>query len=293
VDAVAYARGSALGSGVTVRTDSTYVPVHPITSEGRPVNFAGAVGELELLLEVVRPLDGGEGEVRLTATGEGARSMSGLPNVTVVGPADLKPSGSLDGGKSRSWSYLLSPLDSGRVVLGPDSIGWLDPETGTFRQASFGPDTLQATRPPPPGTSVAPPRRRGDVVSPVTLAGGAVFLAVLVSMVLLTRSRRRDRDIRVAEAEDPDQLLSALESELSRLLTGEEGYMDGRELARLLALRGVDRITIRAVVASWRRAEALVAGTGRHMLDEVREEADSALGRLRGLLIEDSNAENG
>ena len=121
-------------------------------------------------------------------------------------------------------------------------------------------------------------------LSATTVAAGLVALAALAALLLALRCRRREAGVSVGEASDPDELLSALEASLSRLLTGEEGYVEGRELARMLALRGVDRITVRSVVACWRRAEALVSGSERYMLEDVRKEAEAVIERLEGLL---------
>lgn len=295
VDAVAFASGSPLGSSVTVRSDSTYVAVHPVPREGRPDSFRGAVGELELSLEAAAPSPGGGGrEVVLRASGRGAAGLDDPPPVTVRGPARLEPVGSDGSGKSRRWTYLLCPEGDGRAVLGPDSVPWLDPRSGEYRWAAYGGDTLTVEAPAPTESPVEPPAaEEAGGTDPVLLAGGLVLLAAAASGILVLRSRRRERSPSLKAAEDPDELLSAMESGLSRLLGGGEGYIDGRELRRLLALKGVDRVTARSVVACWRRAEALVSGSGRHMLERVREDAVNAMARLEEEVLDDGGPSKG
>ncbi len=291
VNAVAFARGSPLGSGVSLKSDSVRVPVHPIPRRGRPDNFGGAVGEVRLLLEVGEcPEGSSERPVKLTAEGEGARFLEAFPGVSVRGPADLEVVASSSGRKRRTWTCLLTPTDSGSVVLGPDSVAWLDPADGTFHQAAFGPERVDVL--PPSATEGAVMAETGESGGPsaTTVAAGLVALAALSALLLALRCRRRETPASVGEASDPDELLSALEASLSRLLTGEEGYVEGRELARMLALRGTDRITVRSVVACWRHAEALVSGSERYMLEDVRKEAEAVIERLEGLLA--GQAEN-
>jgi len=285
VNAVAFARGSPLGSGVSLRSDSVRVPVHPIPRQGRPDNFGGAVGEVRLLLEVGEcPEGSSERPVQLTAEGDGARFHEDFPGVSVRGPADLEVVAGSRGRKRRTWTCLLTPTDSGSVILGPDSVAWLDPADGAFHQAAFGPRRLDVLPPSATQEAVIPETDESGGPSATAVAAGLVTLAALAALLLALRCRRREAGISVAEASDPDELLSALEASLSRLLTGEEGYVEGRELARMLALRGVDRITVRSVVACWRHAEALVSGSERYMLEDVRSEAEAVIERLEGLL---------
>ncbi len=285
VSAVAFARGSPLGSGVRLVSDSARVAVHPIPREGRPENFAGAVGEIALSLEVTaHPGNSAERQVVLTASGEGAPFIDGFPAITVRGPADLEEVDASGEGKRRTWTWLLVPSDSGRVVLGPDSVAWLDPETGTFGQAVFGPSAASVSPSAPSRDAVMPRRDGDDGPSPALLAALLVALAAILAAVMVLRARRSERTASLEDAADPDELLSALEAELSRLVSGERGYVDGRELARMLSLKGVDRITARSVVACWRHAEALVTGSERYMLEDVKGEALAAVERLKELL---------
>jgi hypothetical protein len=202
--------------------------------------------------------------------------------------------GSDGSGKSRRWTYLLCPEGDGRAVLGPDSVPWLDPRSGEYRWAAYGGDTLTVEAPAPTESPVEPPAaEEAGGTDPVLLAGGLVLLAAAASGILVLRSRRRERSPSLKAAEDPDELLSAMETGLSRLLGDGEGYIDGRELRRLLSLRGVDRVTARSVVACWRRAEALVSGSGRHMLERVREDAVNAMARLEEEVLDDGGPSKG
>jgi len=285
VNAVAFARGSPMGSGVRLKSDSVRVPVHPIPMENRPENFGGVVGEVHLRLEVGEcPHGSSERPVALTAEGDGASFLEDFPGVTVRGPAGLESVGRNGGEKTRTWTWLLTPTDSGRVILGPDSLAWLDPVNGTFHQASFGPERVDVLPPSATEGAVMPENGNSGGPSATTMAAALVVLAALTAMLLAVLCRRRETRISIGEASDPDELLSALETSLSRLLTGEEGYVEGRELARMLTLRGVDRITVRCVVACWRHAEALVSGSERYMLGDVRKEAEAVIERLEGLL---------
>ena len=295
VNAVAFARGSPLGSGVSLKSDSVRIPVHPIPRRGRPGNFGGAAGPVRLLLEVGEcPEGSSERPVELTAEGDGARFLEDFPGISVRGPANLDLVASSSGRKRRTWTCLLTPVDSGRVVLGPDSVAWLDPVDGTFHQATFGPERVDVLPPPETAGAVMPETAESGGTSATAVAAGLVALAALAALLLALRWRRREGGLSVGEASDPDELLSALEASLSRLLTGEEGYVEGRALARMLALRGVDRITVRSVVACWRHAEALVSGSERYMLEDVRKEAEAVIGRLEGLLAgQAGNADDG
>ena len=291
VEALAFAGRSPFGTGITLHSDSVRVPVLPIPDEGRPENFAGTAGELAMDLQVINPYEEGcaDREIRLSASGPGAFGLRESPRISISGPADLRRVGDSGQGKRREWSFLLVPEDSGTVILGPDSLGWLDPTTGGFRQAVFGPETLQVT---PgrrdPGEVVLPPPVDDGGIPAVAVAGALVALVTLVAAVMVLRSGRRDRRRAVSDARDPYELLSALESQLSRMLTGEEGYIDGRELDRLLSARGVDRIAARSVVSCWKRVEALVSGTSGLSHEDLREEAVEVVKRLEKLLFKTS-----
>lgn len=285
VDALAFAHGSPLGSSVTVRSDSSFVAVNPVPQEGRPEGFSGAVGRVDVTVDVGEPAGESCGRrLVISAGGPGAAGLDRPPPLTVEGPAELELVGSRGRGKSRSWTFLLSPREAGRVRIGPDSLPWLDPASGEFAWTRYGAGSLEVAAPAPTRNPVEPPARGGeDGADPVGLAAGLVVLAAAVSLILILRSRRSERRPSLAEAEDADELLSAMESRLGGLLA-DGNYLDGRELRRLMSLRGVDGVTARSVMACWRRAEALASGSGRHMLGRVREDAVNAIARLEEIL---------
>ena len=263
--------------------DSIWIPVMPFPEGGRPANFAGAVDSLSVALSRV---PGGysmaaERCFELTATGPGAPTLAEPPPLTVGGPASLRfgPREEQPGGVR--WLVLLQPSDSGTVILGPDSVAWFDRGEEAYRQAEIPPCTLTVRAPVRSG---ALPEIDAGPSDGDGILAWAVLAAVLSAIVLLAvRSARKRVSWRpIAEARDPEELLTAMEREISGLLDGAPSSMGFEELNEALDDVGADNILQRRLMRFWKDLELQLSGRAPSPghLEELRRTASELVDQL-------------
>jgi hypothetical protein len=81
---------------------------------------------------------------------------------------------------------------------------------------------------------------------------GVLFLTVKLGY---TVKQKNTRLASVTSAEDMDELLSGLENELSRTLTGKKEYLGYEELDELLSRMNTDSFLARRILRFWRDLE--------------------------------------
>lgn len=245
-----------------ISTEGVTLPVYPFPSEGMPENFNGITGEVVFSCGSVSSSysPGGERCVRITATGPGADRLEELPFLTVEGPASLLQGRCHSTRRgARAWDIIVQPTDSGRVVVGPDSLAWFDTDAGTYRQSVIPACTL----------SVYPIRRRtadlsfldGDNGGSTLFWVSTVSVMLLVSAFLIARSRNRiSGPADVMEAGDVEELLTALGDRLSIVLTGTRSYMGSEVLSEVLDSSSLDSMVARRLLRHWKDLELLLSG---------------------------------
>lgn len=269
-----------------ISTEGTSIPVYPFPLSGMPDNFSGITGSIEFdVSRISRGYSaGGERCLKVTASGPGAERLRQLPELTVEGPAVLRPGRcSVDDDGSRVWNVLVEPSDSGRVIVGPDSIAWFDTSEHVYRQSYIPSCTL----------SVYPVSLRSADLSNLIEDSGdrSLFWVIIVSVmlfmsfVLIVRYRSRvSAPADVMEAGDVEELLTAMGDRLSVMLTGSRSYMGFQELDEILESRSIDVILSRRLLRHWKDLELMLSGreiTEEH-LQRLREKSVEILGEVAG-----------
>jgi len=253
----------------TVFGDTVRVEVSSFPSAGMPPGFPGIVDSVAVRIES-SSAGGGDSMIRLVLSGPGALSGNPDPAPTVSGPADLLPAGSGAEGGSRWWDFLVDPDGDGDVVIGPDSISWFDPADGEYRHAVLPACTLQVCMQGTLCDSAIVAATHGAApgsILPAALAAG-LSLAVALFFLLKWRSAHR-RSVSLADACDAEELLTAFEGELSRILTGRSRAVGADGIESLLHGAGVPQILSMRVLRNWKDLEQLLAG--RHVVESVME----------------------
>ncbi len=244
-----------------ISSEGATIPVYPFPEHDMPDNFTGVTGEVSFSSERVTRgySSGGERCIKITARGPGSSRMEQLPQLTVNGPASVRPgrcTTSQDG--ARSWFVLVEPSDSGNVVIGPDSLAWFDTGSEVYRQAIIPPCTL----------SVYPISLTDADLSFLEEDDGnsALFWVMTVSIMLLASTflilRYRNRvciPADVMDAGDVEELLTVLGDRLSMLLTGSRCYMGSEELDEILDQSSVDVILSRRLLRHWKDLELMLS----------------------------------
>ena len=248
---------------ITIPPSDEHVLVHPFPETGMPLNFDGIADSISFTMVEQRCgySLASERILLLTASGPGAGSILSPPEITVSGPATIEPGVRAGSGESVSWQLLVEPADSGSAVFGPDSMAWFDRENLVYRQAVIPACTLGLRL--PSATPLAPPllesEKGGSLYFPILAVVGSVLLIVIMT---LRRRSRRSLVRTVEEVSDTEELLTLLERELSRMLTGTSSYMGYEELAEAMEERGVDSILSRRILRHWKDIEMSLSGRG-------------------------------
>lgn len=249
--------------------------------EGRPPGWSGLVGPLRLRV------DAAPRRLRLGDSVSVSVGLRGAGNLWVARPPlaeDAPPAGAelfarppeldLEVGEHlgvrRRFSYALVPRRSGRLEIPAVTYAWLDPETGSWRQARSDPVTLSVLPRERSGPSAAGGgdgeaeatrgERRPLRLPPAAMAAALGLLAVLAGAALWRRSAP-DRRARRALAAALDR---ARESREPRARARElEGALRGALELRHPGLRGASpervRRSARGDAATARAADRLEA----------------------------------
>lgn len=226
---------------------------------------------------------GGEQVVRLLASGPGAAYMRFCSPPSVHGEADLLPGASGEGDHLKWWDFVVEPRDTGTVVVGPDTLFWLDRKSASYRRAVVEPCTLRIDVIPRSGREIGIPSLDGG-------SGGRRSLTVIAAVLLGTAGlalrigagRRAKRSESLESSKDPEELLSSFEARVSRILTGRRRYLGYEDLVECLESRGTPTLLARRVLRYWRDLELWISGgdPGRGGLEAMREEGIRILREL-------------
>ena len=138
---LACSTGDGTGEPVEVEVPGARLRVEPLPSHGRPADFSGVVGPIEIASSVSAERVGVGETVSLSVTVSGAgnswAAAPGLPQLDGVDVHPRPPSLTLDAGRvlvaRRSFPYELVPRREGSLVVPPLHVSWYDPEAGAYR----------------------------------------------------------------------------------------------------------------------------------------------------------------
>jgi hypothetical protein len=185
-----------------------------------------------------------------------------LPVITVSGPASLLEAGSGEEEGERWWDLVISPTDSGTVVLGPDSVPWFDRASRTYRQAFIEPCTLfVAGRPELCDSAILAENDVHQDRPMLALLALAPAMAVGAFFLYKWYAARRRR-LETSEARDPEELLTAFELGLASMLTGRPRPIGADGLEEALVALCVPQILQRRLLRHWKDLEQMMARSG-------------------------------
>ncbi len=241
----------------TIESAPILLPVYPFP-DNPPSGWDGALLD-SIAIRVAQlptpPGQGGELAVRVTCIGPGSVYMNQPPILTLQGNAKLVPTDSGSANNKNWWDFILEPEETGYCILGSDSVVWLNRRSNTYRTAFIAPCSLHVTVIPWTDKTIElnPVKSEGSPLCWVTVG----ILGVLTLTALLgTAAKRKDKRLAsVANASDIDELLSGLESELSKMLTGRKEYLGCEELDELLNQCNTDSFLARRILRFWRDLE--------------------------------------
>jgi len=257
-------------------SDSLSIDVYPYPEPIHPEWDGAVLDSVHLELERTGFATGQAGEqtVRLWASGPGAGYIGEPGFVTVHGDARLMEGATGVWNERRWWDFLVEPADTGIVVIGPDSVVWLDRKNARYRFAVVSPCTLRVDVIPRRNREIELTFRRHGPISTrawVILSLGALGLMCLALMIHGRRTRNRDGS--VATAKDIEELLNRFEGEASVLLTGSRRYLGYEELQD--CLEKADTFLARRILRFWKDMEQHLSGRepGREEFEALRETA--------------------
>lgn len=154
----------------TITTDPITINVRPLPTAGRPEDFSGAVGSVQLgmSLSTTEVRVGEAVSLRLEVNGTGDLRQIEPPKVTVEGDARVYQSGedrqigpqqTADGyaiGGRVSFDYLIMPRSAGTLTLKPIVLNYFNPDVERYQSAQTSSATI-TVRPGEAGETIAAP----------------------------------------------------------------------------------------------------------------------------------------
>jgi hypothetical protein len=269
-----------------VQSDSVTVDVYPFP-EPEPPGWNGTLLDSVCVeLEENCPTVGQAGErtVRLRASGPGAAMLPGPDFINVRG-AELLQSDSGESDGEAWWDLIVEPADTGSVILGPDTLVWLDRKHARYRTSVMAPCTLFIDVIPRTDVEIRVPDPDGGRIPASTWAVLSLGAVAIISTGLIVAGGRRRRKIEsAASAGNLEQLLERFEAELSRILTGRREYLGCDELADRLDEKRVDTLLSRRVQRFWKDLERYISDRepGSEAFENLRDTAVQLLAELDG-----------
>lgn len=248
----------------SISTEDSWIAVYPFPEEGKPDNFYGITDSISFQLDEAAGGGyslAGEKCIQLSVTGPGTGWFDTPPEPTVSGPASIISGSSIEISDEKIiWEIILEPSDSGTVIIGPDSIAWFNTDSEIYNQAVIPACTISVHGPylyPVIDLDIMKDRSNSSlfwISASIALLAGVVFLMTKHKF----GSNDSSRDIR--EAHDTEELLTALEYELSKLLTGSPSYLGSQELDEALEDREIDNILSGRLLRHWKDIEMVLSG---------------------------------
>ena len=180
---------NATQKSLTLHTDGTTVKIEPIPPQGRPADFAGAVGRFDVTAEA-SARNGTTGDpltLRMTITGRGnfdrvtTNGLTSSPNWKTYKPnGKFTPDDSAGIEGTRTFEQSIVPTKAGAQEIPALSFSYFDPATQRYVTKSTAPiavDIAQgsATTPAAPPTSAPAadvPKRNSDGLAPDQVVTG-------------------------------------------------------------------------------------------------------------------------
>lgn len=241
-----------------ISTEGERIPVFPFPESDKPDNFNGITDEIFFRIERVTRGYSAAGErcVQLSISGQGYSQLRDPPELTVGGPAVLLSGRSFSlSHDTNAWYILVEPSDSGRVIIGPDSVAWFDTDREEYRQAVIPACTVHVY--PISSRPVDISSLRGSDSDSSLLWIAIVSLLLMLLIIILVRYRKRIAGYApdIAEVNDVEELLTAFGDRLSEMLTGSVSYMGSQELDEALDENTIDSLISRGLLRHWKDLE--------------------------------------
>lgn len=247
-----------------ISSEGSWIAVFPFPEEGQPANFTGISEEVFFSLDETMGgySQSGEECIQLSAAGPGASQLESIPSLTISGPASILPGPLLrdpDRGEV-TCRILIEPNDTGIVIIGPDSLAWFDTDLILYRQSLIPPCTL-SVHGPHQTPIIKMDFNENDRNSSLLLILVSVLLIIVAVFLVMRKRFVRSSSIKsINDAQDPEELLTALEYEISELLTGSPCYMGSEELNEALDARDADSILKGRILRQWKDIELMLSG---------------------------------
>lgn len=261
------------------------LPVYPFPSNPPPLWDGTLLDSVTVIVSRLPspPGQGGEVAVRVTCLGPGIVYMEEPPVLSITGNSCLTPADNGSAGNKKWWDFVLEPEETGCHVLGPDTLVWLDRTDGMYRTTVIEPCSLQVDVIPRESRAIEL-QPSGSALSPLVWVSVALFGVLFLTVVLGIAAKKRDRRLAsVISACDLDELLSGLESELSRMLAGRKEYLGYEELDEFLNRCDTDSFLSRRILRFWKDLEQSISDreiTG-PAFEKLKTDADELLRELR------------
>ena len=271
-----------------ISTIGEEIPVYSFPDSGKPDNFSGITDELFFNLEKITTGYSSAGErcVQLSVSGPGYSQLEKPPELTVSGPAELVTGSSFSpSDDTEAWYVLVEPSDSGRIIIGPDSIAWFNTSLEKYRQAIIPPCTLSVYPIADRHVNLPILENNEKGSSLIWILTVSSLLVLIILLLLRHRNRITGSTLEVSDSKDVEELLTAMGYRLSKILTGSGYYMGAQELDEALDKKSVDIILERRLLRHWKDLEMLLSGK------TVSNEQFEILKNKSMELIHDLNAE--
>ncbi len=247
-----------------ISSEGSWIAVFPVPEEGQPANFTGISEEIFFRLDETMGgySQSGEECILLSITGPGASQLKIIPSLTISGPASMLPGQLLKdpNGGVVTCRILIEPNDKGIVIIGPDSLAWFDTDSEIYRQSFIPPCTL-SVHAPYQTAIVEIDFSEENLNSSLLLILSSFLLVTLVAFLVLRKRFNRNSSMEnINDAQDPEELLTALEYEISELLTGSPCYMGSEELNEALDASDTDSILKGRILRQWKDIELMLSG---------------------------------
>ncbi len=247
-----------------ISSEGSWIAVFPFPEEGQPDNFIGITEEIFFSLDetIGGYSQSGEECILLSITGPGASQLKSIPSLTIIGPASMLPGPLLrePDGEEVTCRILIEPNDTGIVIIGPDSLAWFDTDSILYRQSFIPPCTL-SVHGPHQTAGIEMDFIDGNHNSSLLLILSLVLIiTAVVFLVIRVRFGKNSFIPDISDAQDPEELLTALEYEISELLMGSPCYMGSEELDKALDARDADSILKGRLLRQWKDIELMLSG---------------------------------
>jgi hypothetical protein len=176
------------GASLSVRIDEP-------PEEGRPIEWAGAVGRWSVLARLDREEaeQGAEVVLELVVLGEGAAdaphpgSVRDSRGLRVLGSS----SRAIEGGASHAWH--LACDHAGRASVVPPRVAWFDPESGRYEASSVEPleIVVRAAQPEASDTTQSRNAREDDLEGWIKASIAVAIVALCIAAWIVARRRAR------------------------------------------------------------------------------------------------------